>query len=732
MHKMAFGALLVLASVALSLETEEVVDREWTPVIDRSQDLNVQGGVRETLIYINAQGKTVLRTPYSRGGYFSEGMAWVGSYPGQGYIDSTGRLIVSGAGFEECGDFSEGIAVVRTGGAQYRYIDRQGKWAIPRTFELNNERFLSRHGFREGRAAVLVDGRWGFIDRTGRTLAEFDEARWFNEGMAAVRMGEKWGFVDASCKIKIPPRFDAVSHWVEGDPLAACFSHGRAAVRLGKMWGYIDETGAFSIQPVFDEALDFHEGLAAVKLNGRWKYINRSGQVVLDAKGALFAGSFYDGLAYIGFNQCWIDEIAAIRSGYLDKTGKLALPVQYISGNFRNKLARATLEGDINALIDRTGKQVFTIQRVDNPADPMAKIRNSADVPWLKQIVLDPARAAEVTKQPLARGGITGVRASAYCRLGELATEKALSTIREIETRVASVVPAPPKAWFGLSPAPSFHYANQEISPLATARGGDSRTYALVLSGELGDVDTFLSYSSTPSDRSSWTRPKLIPNRIFSGVRNPRLLVEKSGQLLFSFLQTRPGGRSLMEGTDTPWPTAPQLGPQQWRLSSPEIERDSDHDGWTDIEEARLGLDPHKPDSDGDGIPDGSDVCPNYAATAADLEDEQVQMLQRAVFATFGLSGSRHLLLVDPKSRSVQLWGYGGPVICGQTREGWNSRHQYGAFFVSWEVACIRGDKARVEIRDYQGPEAGGLQYIILKKIRNRWFAVKWIEGPVS
>jgi hypothetical protein len=60
------------------------------------------------------------------------------------------------------------------------------------------------------------------------------------------------------------------------------------------------------------------------------------------------------------------------------------------------------------------------------------------------------------------------------------------------------------------------------------------------------------------------------------------------------------------------------IGPQEWRLSLPEIERDSDRDGWSDIEEARLGLDPHNPDSDIDGIPDGSDVCPNYAQTSAD------------------------------------------------------------------------------------------------------------------
>ena len=38
-----------------------------------------------------------------------------------------------------------------------------------------------------------------------------------------------------------------------------------------------------------------------------------------------------------------------------------------------------------------------------------------------------------------------------------------------------------------------------------------------------------------------------------------------------------------------------------------------------------------------------------------------------AWFVTFGLSGSRHLLLVDSKVNRVHLWGYAGPVIAQMT-----------------------------------------------------------------
>ena len=71
---------------------------------------------------------------------------------------------------------------------------------------------------------VVVNGRWGFVNKSGETVInpQFDRADVFAEGLAPVRMG-RWGYVDASGKVAINPQFDK----------ADVFSEGLAVVKLG-------------------------------------------------------------------------------------------------------------------------------------------------------------------------------------------------------------------------------------------------------------------------------------------------------------------------------------------------------------------------------------------------------------------------------------------------------------------------------------------------------------------
>jgi len=119
-------------------------------------------------------------------------------------------------------------------------------------------------------------------------------------------------------------------------------------------------------------------------------------------------------------------------------------------------------------------------------------------------------------------------------------------------------------------------------------------------------------------------------------------------------------------------------------------------------------------------------VCPNFSLRDEDQKDEEVRIFGKALFATFGVGGSRHLLLVSADQKRVHVWGYAGPVIYGQDVKSWSKSHQYGAVYVSWKIRKrVSETEVVVEIVDYEGPLAAGGQDVRLRKIGNEWVVIK-------
>ena len=132
--------------------------------------------------------------------------------------------------------FSQGLAAVVVDG-KWGYIDMTGAFVIPAHYGNNAER-ADKGTFSEGLAAIQTDGgTWGYIDRTGAPLipARFDAAEPFAEGLAKVQIDGKWGYIDTTGKQVIGPQF----------AVAASFSHGLAYVTTDTADGYIDRAGMF-------------------------------------------------------------------------------------------------------------------------------------------------------------------------------------------------------------------------------------------------------------------------------------------------------------------------------------------------------------------------------------------------------------------------------------------------------------------------------------------------------
>lgn len=369
--------------------------------------------------------------------------------------------------------------------------------------------------------------------------------------------------------------------------------------------------------------------------------------------------------------------------------------------------------------------------------DPFQRVASSADVPFLEKVAGSLAEAAALRPPGGLGRGVKALRTNAYARLGELGTPESLAAAKRIEDAARKIVPAADPVHLDQRTHPAWHFGDHEGRPVAECAAADGTTYGLLMDPMFGDMD-FLLITRPPTltaagDKGGpWTRPRLLPLVWHNGLRDPRIEVTPQGELVFSFTQGKPGPLNLMDSGAASAAETPQPGPHNRKLSLAEINKDSDGDGWTDLEEARMGLDPNKADTDGDGVPDGQDVCPDFAPPKSDAADEEVQILQKAFFATFGLSGSRYVLLAEPKCKPVQFWGYGGPVLYKQDRAAWQKAHGLGAVWVMWEVTKKSATEAEVSIHDYEAPLAAGGQTVRLHKIGGEWFVVGRACGPVS
>jgi hypothetical protein len=260
-------------------------------------------------------------------GDFSEGLASAcdsDSFLRCGFIDHNGRFLIPPQ-FYEAHPFSDGLARVTTAeeSGTTGYIDHQGHFVIP-------PHLIEGADFSDGLAAAIIDGpcklvqgerctvkyvpvssnanfdcRSVFIDKTGRPVSDlrFDRSLPFSEGRAAVLIDRKWGFADKSGHIVISPQFVS----------AGQFSEGVARVSLPDKNGYIDTSGQFVIVLESGFGSEFSNGRAVItrRAHGQqtcW-FIDHTGKPAFPGTFA-DAGPFGHGLAPVRRADgtfAWID-----------------------------------------------------------------------------------------------------------------------------------------------------------------------------------------------------------------------------------------------------------------------------------------------------------------------------------------------------------------------------------------------------------------------------------------
>lgn len=260
--------------------------------------------------YMDISGKKVIPAQFIKCRKFSEGLASVLTKSRKfGYIDHSGKVVFTKDNCDECNEFSEGLASYRaltSSNSKWGFLDKSGKTVIEPKFDL-------ALNFSQGRAAVRLDSNWFFIDKNGKQVSsDYNEVYSFSDSLAAVRTGNKWGFINLSGKKVIPQDYLEVQS----------FAEGLASVRKSDtLIGFIDETGKMVIKPAFMKTLNFSQGLCAFQGNDNtWGFIDRTGTVKIQP---IYSEVESFSCLCAMVKKGW-------RYGFIDPQGKIVVEPKYV------------------------------------------------------------------------------------------------------------------------------------------------------------------------------------------------------------------------------------------------------------------------------------------------------------------------------------------------------------------------------------------------------------------
>ena len=110
------------------------------------------------------------------------------------------------------------------------------------------------------------------MDESGRLRVanRYDSARGFSEGKAAIKLIGKWGFINAYEELIIQPLYESVSD----------FRHGVAVVQNGK-YGLINENGEEQLNLEFDRIDRTEQGSYILEFEGKKGLADSRGNILL-------------------------------------------------------------------------------------------------------------------------------------------------------------------------------------------------------------------------------------------------------------------------------------------------------------------------------------------------------------------------------------------------------------------------------------------------------------------
>lgn len=322
------------------------------------EDKPIAKSIEEKIVEKKGEDKIETKSfssKYDKVREFSEGLAVVELDGLYGVIDKNGKEIVP-ALYQEIKDFSEGLAVVKLND-KYGFINREGKLVIPLKYNsaesfskgktlvryANKNMYISVAGkeyeqigdFLEGLAVVKSNGKYGFIDKTGKEVIslKYDEVENFREGLAKVVLNKKIGYISKIERIVIPIKYD-YAYREEGIIRGRIGKKSYIMTLKGKEYEYKGEVDYWTLQILYYK-VGYNNKVGLIDIKG-----NEIVSIEYD-----YIGGFYDaGVIIVKKNN---------KYGAIDREGKEVIPLKYDGIDNRYDVITVKLEGKmftINAL----------------------------------------------------------------------------------------------------------------------------------------------------------------------------------------------------------------------------------------------------------------------------------------------------------------------------------------------------------------------------------------------
>ncbi len=196
------------------------------------------------------------------------------------YCDYSGKVVLEGP-YESAHAFVNGVAPVMVNG-KWGFIDKSGEFIIEPVYDsyVINDTY-NKAVFVEGVACVSKDNKYGLINLEGEVVSEFewDAMTPFVNGYSVAGTSENNSFVP---KVFISLEGETVEINPDLDGVGYFSPDGFAVVSVEGKYGYINNKGDIAIQPEYDDCNDFVDGVALVNKDGVYSLIDTDGNPVSD------------------------------------------------------------------------------------------------------------------------------------------------------------------------------------------------------------------------------------------------------------------------------------------------------------------------------------------------------------------------------------------------------------------------------------------------------------------